>query len=101
MSSKTVWVVVESICSNKIPIVTYENNNLLGDVSSSSFSNIFRKPKPIICPEFQVLVKPENIENKQNLSNIKLIGVYLNLESAKSAVANKPNRILLGPAIIQ
>jgi len=101
MSSKLVWIVIESTSPIQIPIMNFFESTSSGlGFENNNYTPNWYEPHKIIKPEPPNFLKPSNSQNKEALGNIKLVGVYSNHESAKLAVGCAPNRKILGPSTI-
>jgi len=94
MSSQAVWVVIESVNPIQIPVITYDKP------SSTKRNVMIDQETNHIWPEPQNFIKLNNFIPNQSLNNIRLVGIYTNVEQAMSVVGCSPNRKLLGPSVI-
>ena len=107
MSSEALWIVIESINLIQLPIMSYDYNNNFTELEQpiwyephNSIRSEPRNSHRSILQEQQNFLKPSNIQQREPLVNIKLVGVYSNFESAQLAVGVAPNRKLLGPTVL-
>jgi hypothetical protein len=102
MTTNQVWIVIEYINPNEIPITSFfesvstgfdfENTNNLPKLHGHYKSSQVERP---------IFIQPNKIHKRSPLTNIKLVGVYSNHTSACSVVGNATNRKILGPSTIQ
>ncbi len=111
--SQAVWIVIESVSPMQIPIITYERADRAERVirhTQTRFNfeveqnqsinwgpgipNYPFYPEP---PNF--IKKPEQLAKPDNLNTIKLVGIYLDFDTAQNIARARPNRKLLGPGI--
>ena len=105
MSSEALWIVIESVNLIQLPIMTYDYDTNFTELEQPVWyepRNLMRSDNShrSILPEPQNFLKPNNIQQREPLANIKLVGVYSNFESAQLAVGVAPNRKLLGPTVL-
>ncbi len=116
--SQAVWIVIESVSPIQVPIITYERADRVSQHAQSKFNPDvgqtqsinwgpgipmdlgFRVPRMPLYLEPQNFIKnPEQLVKPDNLNTIRLVGIYLDFDTAQNIASSEPNRKLLGPGI--
>jgi hypothetical protein len=90
---------IESVSSIQIPIINYNRVNQLRFNPMGLVDMV--EPSYPFYPEPPNFVKPEHLSNKDKLSTIRLVGIYMDFNTAQNIARASPNRKLLGPGILE